>query len=85
MARFMNRKKKVFRSMVGVLIYFMVGFPISNSIDISFAEPANTSMERFQLSNHSANNSFRTAQALPDIFDEDTKPKEETVKLSEKE
>ena len=85
MARFMNRKKKVFRSMVGVLIYFMVGFPTSNSIDISFAEPVNTSMKRFQLSNHAANTSFRTAQAFPAMLDEETKPDEETVKLSKKE
>lgn len=40
MARFMNRKKKVFRSIVGVLIYCMMLFPTFNTIGFSAMDPA---------------------------------------------
>ncbi|MCJ7687205.1 MAG: tetratricopeptide repeat protein, partial [Desulfobacteraceae bacterium] len=62
----------------------MVGFPISNSIDVGATEPANISMERFQLPSHPTNTSFRTAQVFPEMFEKTPPPAEETVKLSEK-
>jgi tetratricopeptide (TPR) repeat protein len=40
MTRFLNRKKKVFRSIVGVLIYCMLLFPMFNSIGSSAVTPA---------------------------------------------
>ena len=48
MARFMNRKKKVFRSIVGVLIYCMMLFPTFNTIGFSAMDPAK---EDVKLSN----------------------------------
>ncbi len=40
MTRFLNRKKKVFRSIAGVLIYCMILFPTFNSIGSSATTPA---------------------------------------------
>ena len=40
MTRFLNRKKKVFRSIVGVLIYCMMLFPTFSSIGLSAMDPA---------------------------------------------
>jgi tetratricopeptide (TPR) repeat protein len=40
MSSFLNRKKKVFRSIVGVLIYSMLLFPTFNAIGLSAMDPA---------------------------------------------
>jgi tetratricopeptide (TPR) repeat protein len=85
MIRFLNRRQKMFIGIVCVMIYCMVGFPISNAIDISFAEPANISMGRSQLPSHPPNRPFRIAQAFPEMLEKTTPPAEETVKLSKKE
>jgi len=75
----------MFIGIVCLMIYCMVGYPISNSIDVGASEPANISMERFQLPSHPTSTSFRTAQVFPEMFEKTPPPAEETVKLSEKE
>ena len=86
MTRFLNRKKKVLRSIVGLMIYFMVGSPISNSIDIGATEPANISMDRSQLPSHPTSSPFRTAQVkILDTLEETTPQDEKTLNLSKKE
>ena len=86
MTRFLNRKKKVLRSIVGLMIYFMVGSPISNSIDIGATEPANISMDRSQLPSHPTSSPFRTAQVqVLDTLEKITPSDEETLNLSKKE
>ncbi len=85
MIRFLNRIQKMFIGIVCLMIFCMVEFPISNSIDVGATEPANISMERFQLPSHPTNTSLRTAQVFPEMFEKTPPPAEETVKLSEKE
>jgi len=86
MTRFLNRKKKALRSIVGVLIYFMVGSSVFNSIDIGATEPANISMDRTQLPSHPTSSPFRTAQVhILDTLEKTTPSDEETLKLSKKE
>ncbi|MEA1946563.1 MAG: hypothetical protein U9N83_04585, partial [Thermodesulfobacteriota bacterium] len=85
MIRFLNRRQKMFIGIVCLMIYCMVGFPISNSIDVGATEPANISMERFQLPSYPISRSFRTAQVFLEMFEKTPPPAEETVKLSKKE
>ncbi|MEA1946099.1 MAG: hypothetical protein U9N83_02210, partial [Thermodesulfobacteriota bacterium] len=40
MTRFMKRRQKLFRGIVCVMIYCMVGFPVFNSIGFSATAPA---------------------------------------------
>lgn len=69
MTRFLNRKKKVFRSIVVVRIYCLVGFPISDSIDVGATEPVNMSMGRSQLPGHLTGTPFSTVHVFLEMFE----------------
>jgi tetratricopeptide (TPR) repeat protein len=85
MIRFLNRRQTMFIGIVCLMIYCMIGYPISNVIDVGATEPANISMEQSRFSSHPTSTSFRTAQVFPEMFEKTPPPAEETVKLSEKE
>ena len=85
MFRFLNRRQKMFIGIVCLMIYCMVGFVISNAIDVGATEPANISMERSQLSGHPTSTPFITAQVFSEMFVKTPPPTEEPVKLSKKE
>jgi tetratricopeptide (TPR) repeat protein len=85
MTRSLNRKQKIFISIICVMIYCMVGFPIFNAMDVSFAEPANISMGRYQLCDHTTNTPFRIAQVFSEILEETPPAAEETPEMSKKE
>ena len=67
------------------MIYFMVEFPIFNSIDVGAAEPANKSKGQSKSDSQSAITLFRTAQVNLEIFEKTAPLDEQTVKLSDKE
>ncbi len=76
----------MFIGIVCLMIYCMVGFPISNSIDVGAAEPANISMDRSQMPDQPEITPFRTAQVYFLEMLEKTPPTDdEAVKLSKKE
>jgi len=75
----------MFIGIVCLMIYFMVEFPIFNSIDVGAAEPANKSKGQSQSDSHLAITLFRTAQVNLEIFEKTKSPDEQTVKLPEKE
>jgi tetratricopeptide (TPR) repeat protein len=67
------------------MIYCMVGFPIFSAMDVSFAEPVNISMGRYQLADQTINTPFRIAQVFSEVLRKTPPRAEETVKLSKKE
>ncbi len=85
MTRFINKRQKVFRRIVGILILYIMLFPTLNPIDVDAMQSASTNVKKSQLPSHPASSSIRTAQVFLDLFQETPSPSEKKLKLSEKE
>ena len=85
MTRFMKKRQKVFRRIVGILILYIMLFPTLNPLDVDAMQSASTNVKRSQLPSHPASSSIRTAQVFLDLFQETPSPSEKKLKLSEKE
>jgi tetratricopeptide (TPR) repeat protein len=66
------------------MIYFIVDFPIFNSIDVRAAAPVNKSKRQSQSDSHPAITLFRSAQVNLELLEKTAPLDEQKLKLSEK-